>query len=428
MRSADSRSVDLAVRGATWQGRKVDLLVGRGRVVSLAPSGRTAKAKGASEIDAHGLLLLPSLTDAHAHLREPGFEYKEDIASGLDAAAHGGFGNVLCMANTSPVNDTGTVTELMIERAKAAWPHGPRLFPIGALTKGLAGAELAPMAELKEAGCVAFSNDGLPVGNTEIFRRAVEYAAGLERIVIDHCEDPFMARGAGVNEGALSGLLGLPAQPDVAEAIQVARDILIGEYLDAHIHLAHVSSLRSVELIRFAKARGVKVTAETCPHYLVLTEEALAGYDTRAKVNPPLRASQDVAALLEALKDGTIDILATDHAPHADYEKEVEFEAAPCGISGLDTALSVVYGLVRERKLGLNDLIRTMATRPAEIFGLPANRFKPGDPADFLLFDPKATWAVGPETLRSKGKNTPFMGLTLTGRVINHFLAGKKIV
>ena len=237
-----------------------------------------------------------------------------------------------------------------------------------------------------------------------------------------------MARGAGVNDGALSGLLGLAAQPDVAESIQVARDVLIAEYVGARIHLAHVSCARSVELIRFAKARGVLVTAETCPHYLTLTEQAVAGYDARAKVNPPLRTEADIAALLAGLKDGTIDIIATDHAPHAEHEKEVEFDAAPCGISGLDTALAVTYGLVRAKKLALADLVRCLAVRPAEIFGLPVNRFRPGDPADFVLFDPKAAWTVSPETLRSKGTNTPLLGASLTGRVVHHFLGGKKIV
>lgn len=421
-------TVSLVVRNALWKKKKVDLLVARGRVASLIPSARKTRIESAQELDASGLLLLPSLTDCHTHLREPGFEYKEDIASGLDAAAHGGFGNVLCMANTNPVNDNATVTERMLDRARAAWPHGPRLYPIGALSRGLKAEELAPMAELADAGCVAFSNDGLPVPRAEFFRRAMEYAWDQGKVVIDHCEEPSMARGAGMNEGAVSGRLGIPAQPDVAEAAQVARDILLADYLKIPIHLAHISCRRSVELIAWAKERGVQVTAETCPHYLTLTEERVEGYDSAAKVNPPLRTRDDVEAMLQALRSGVIDILATDHAPHAVHEKEVEFDLAPCGISGLDTALSVTWGLVEKKLLTLDDLVRAWSEAPCRVFGLPVNRFQAGDPADFLLFDPAAQWEVTPETMRSKGKNTPLLGTRLRGRVAAHFLGGKKVV
>lgn len=237
-----------------------------------------------------------------------------------------------------------------------------------------------------------------------------------------------MARGAGMNEGAVSGRLGIPAQPDVAEAAQVARDILLADYLKIPIHLAHISCRRSVELIAWAKERGVQVTAETCPHYLTLTEERVEGYDTAAKVNPPLRTRDDVEAMLQALRSGVIDILATDHAPHAAHEKEVEFDLAPCGISGLDTALSVTWGLVEKKLLTLDDLVRAWSEAPCRVFGLPVNRFQAGDPADFLLFDPAAQWEVTPETMRSKGKNTPLLGTRLRGRVTAHFLGGKKVV
>ena len=424
--------IDLIVRRAKWQGRDVDVFVSKGKIVELKKSAKSLDPGDATVEEAFGLTLMPSLTDVHVHLREPGFEYKEDIESGLRAAAWGGFGNIMCMANTKPVNDEDSVTELMLKQARTYWPKGPRLFPIGALTKGLKGEELAPLAELAQAGCVAFSNDGVPVKSTELFRRAVEYASDWGRPVIDHCEDPYLGVGAGINEGEVSSRLGLAGQPDVAEALQVARDILLAEYLDLPIHLAHISCRKSVDLIRFAKGRGVKITAETAPHYLVLTEDYLAKaateYDTNAKVNPPLRPLDDQKALFEALEDGTIDALATDHAPHAGHEKETEFESAPCGITGLDTALSVTWGLVREGKLSEATFFRAWTTAPCGIFNLPVNTFAPGDPADFFLFDPDEEWTVSAATLHSKGKNTPLLGTTLKGRVKTHFLQGKKIV
>ncbi len=418
---------DLVIRDARCLGRAVDLLVAAGRVLELAEHAPGRDFGGARVVDAGGKILLPALTDAHAHLREPGFEYKEDIASGLGAAAHGGFGRIMCMANTKPVNDHAPVTEMMLDKARLAWPDGPLLHPIGALTKELKGQELAPMAELAQAGCVAFSNDGLPVADSERFRRAMEYAASVGRPVIDHCEDPHMAPGAGINEGVVSSRLGLRGQPDVAEAAQVARDILLAEYLDIPIHLAHVSCIRSLELIRAAKARGAKITAETCPHYLLLTEEAVDGYRTEAKVNPPLRPRADVEAMRLAVADGTIDILATDHAPHAAHEKDVEFDLAPCGISGLDAALPLTWALVRQGVMDEAAFRRLWHERPAAIFGLPVNRFEPGDPADFILLDPEARWTLTPQAMRSKGKNTPFLGQEMQGRCALLVMAGRVV-
>ncbi|CCO22998.1 dihydroorotase [Maridesulfovibrio hydrothermalis] len=419
---------ELVVRKAVWKGDEVDLLVADGKILNIIPSS-DAMYEGAEVVAARGLLLMPSLTDVHTHLREPGFEYKEDIRSGLTAAVHGGFSNIMCMANTDPVNDNSVITDEMLAKAKAAFPEGgPRLFPVGALTKKLEGKELSPMHELAEAGCMAFSNDGLPVKSSEVFRRAMEYASDTGRPVIDHCEDPYLEVASGMNEGKVSSLLGLAGQPDVAEASQVARDLLMAEYLDMHIHLAHISCRKSVDLIAWAKKRGVKVTAETCPHYLLLTEEAVHGYGTDTKVNPPLRTADDVVALLNGIKDGTIDMFATDHAPHAAYEKEVEFMIAPCGISSLDTALSLTWSLVAAGKLTFDDFIRMWTTAPCETFGLPLNSFNKGDVADFFLFAPDEEWTLSPENMHSKGKNTPFMGQTLKGRVISHFLSGKKIV
>lgn len=421
-------TLQLVVRRALWKGQTVDVLADDGRILEILPWRPETDYQAAWVVDAQGHMVLPSLIDCHAHLREPGFEYKEDISSGLAAAASGGFGQVMAMANTKPVNDCASVTAAMLEKAREAWPYGPFLRPIGALTMGLLGKELTSMAELAGAGCVAFSNDGRPVESTELFRRAVEYASDLGRRVIDHCEDPFMAPGAGVNEGVVSSRLGLPAQPDVAEAIQVARDILLAEYLDIPVHIAHVSCRRSVELLAWAKKRGVPVTAETCPHYLIFTEDLVEGYNTAAKVNPPLRTADDVEALRQALRTGVVDALATDHAPHAAHEKETEFEDAPCGITGLDTALSSTWALVEQGALGQEEFLRAWTTAPAGIFGLPVCTLSPGDPADFILFDPKARWTATPEALRSKSKNTPLLNAVLTGRVTAHFLGATNVL
>ena len=416
--------VDIAILGGSLFGRSVDLLVGQGRILEVADAGAVSAPENATVLKARGMVLLPSLVDAHVHLREPGQEYKETIATGLEAAAHGGFGRIMCMANTKPINDTAAVTRLMLEKARQAHPHGPHLHPIGALTVGLKGEQLAPLAELAQSGCAAFSNDGLPVADAERFRRALEYAATVGRTVIDHCEEPTMAPAAGINEGDLSGRLGLRGQPDVAEAMQVARDCLLAEYLKIPVHLAHVSCEKSVDLIRLAKARGAPVTAETCPHYLFLTEDACDGYDTRAKVNPPLRTAVDVTAMRTALADGTIDILSTDHAPHAEDEKDTAFDLAPCGISGLDAALALTWELVASRALTQERFVDAWHTRPSKIFGLPANTFEPGDPADIVLFDPDRAWILTKAEMRSKGKNTPFEGRQLKGRVMHHVIDG----
>jgi len=419
---------DLVVRSATLADdpqAKVDLFVAKGRVLALVPSGSRPLPEETKVVDATGLLLLPGLSDVHVHLREPGQEWKETIATGLAAAAKGGFVNVMCMANTDPVNDQASITETMLDKAARSHPKGPRLFPVGALTMGLEGKTLAPMEELKAAGCKAFSNDGRPVSDTELFRRALEYASDLGIPVIDHCEDPYLAPASGINEGVVSARLGLRGHPAAGEAIQVARDCLLAEYLGVPLHLAHISSKMSVDVIRHAKAKGAPVTAETCPHYLILTDDACETYDTNAKVNPPLRTREDQRALLAALEDGTIDALATDHAPHAAHEKETPFDEAPNGISGLETALSVTWGLVARGELSAKALVLAWCVRPAEIFALPLNRFQEGDLADFVLFDPSAKWTVTAQSLVSKGKNTPLLGRELTGLVKSAYVAGK---
>ncbi|PWM67123.1 MAG: dihydroorotase [Desulfovibrionaceae bacterium] len=420
----------MILRNARYLGEPHDLLVRDGRVAAFGPAGsmEAAVPSDAETVDAAGQVLFPSFIDAHVHLREPGFKWKEDVASGLSAAAHGGVGRVLCMANTDPINDDAGVTRLILDAGARSHPHGPYAHPVAAATVGLKGQELAPLGELAAAGCVAVSNDGVPLADTEIVRRVMEYAADLGLILIDHCEDPALARKAHMSEGRLSGLMGVKGQPDAAEAIQAARDILLADYLGLPVHIAHVSCRRTLDVIAWGKARGVRVTAETCPHYLLLDESALEGYNTNAKVNPPLRTPDDVEAMRTAVKSGLIDILVTDHAPHAAHEKEHPLDQVPNGITGLDTAVTLMWALIAGGILDEADLMRLYAWKPADIFGLPVNRFQPGDPADFCLFDPGREWVVEPHTLYSKSANTPWLGKTLRGRVSAHWMGGVQIV
>lgn len=407
-----------------YLGTAYDLYVEDGRIKNFAPSKSFPAPSGVRVIDAHGYVIFPSFVDAHTHMRDPGQEYKEDIISGLTAAAYGGFGGVMAMANTSPVNDTASITRYMLEKAKKYHPNGPMIYPIGALTVGLEGQELAPMGELSDAGCVAFSNDGRPVKDSEIFRRSVEYASEWDKVVIDHCEDHSMAKGTHMNEGVVSGRIGIKGQPTAAEAIQVARDIVLAEYLGISIHLAHISCKQSVDLIRYAKEKGVKVTAETCPHYLLLDETQLEKYNSLAKVNPPLRTQEDCQAIIKAVQDGTIDIFVTDHAPHADHEKNHPLDSTPNGLIGLETAVALTYTFVRNKTITEKDFIRLWHDTPAKIFNLDLNFFKQGDRADFFLFNPKEQWIVSRETIKSKSCNTPFLGETLQGRVTQHWMNG----
>ncbi|MDR1242952.1 MAG: dihydroorotase [Deltaproteobacteria bacterium] len=399
-----------------------DLLVVEGKIAELAPAGALTPPREAAVYDAGGRQLFPSFIDAHVHLRDPGFEYKEDMQSGLCAAVHGGFGAVMAMANTNPVNDKGAVTGFIREKAARICPRGPRVYPVGALSVGLMGEELAPMGELAEAGAVAISNDGRPVQNNELFRRAVEYAASFGLKVIDHCEDADIAHNWQINEGGGSLHTGLKGQPSVGEAVQVARDILFAEYLNLPIHLAHISCRQSTDLIRWAKVRGVPVTAETCPHYLLLDDAKLHSYNTNFKVSPPLRTSADVAALVQAVQDGTIDILVTDHAPHAAYEKDTPFDESPRGFIGLETAVPLTSALFSAELLE-----ELWCKKPAEIFKLPRNNFAPGDPADFFLFDLETPWVVNRDNIHSKSLNSPWLGQTMQGKIVAHWLGGTQI-
>ncbi|MBI5188347.1 MAG: dihydroorotase [Nitrospirae bacterium] len=368
-------------------------------------------------IDAKGLYVLPGLIDMHTHLREPGFEYKETINTGTTAAVRGGFTTVCCMPNTYPVNDNASVTEFIIR--KAAQEGLCTVLPIGVITKGQKGEELAEMGAMRDEGCVAFSDDGYPVTNSLLMRRALEYSKAFSVPIISHCEDLTLSEGGVMNEGLLSVTLGLKGIPAEAEMIMVYRDISLAELTGGRLHIAHVSTEGSVRLIRDAKKRGVDVTAETCPHYFSITEDAVTGYNTNAKVNPPLGAKRDVEAIKEGLRDGTIDVIATDHAPHHIDEKLQEFDKAPSGISGLETALGLSMKLVDEGILTISQLVEKMALNPARILNLlvtgPKGTLKPGADADITIIDMKKEVKIEAAKLTSKGKNTPFDGWVLKG-------------
>jgi dihydroorotase len=398
-----------------------DVLIQDGKIVSVGPN--LLAPPGATIVDASGRLVLPGFIDLHVHLREPGFEYKETIATGTLAAVAGGFTSICCMPNTKPVNDNQSVTEFILERARTAGLA--RVFPIGAITKGSQGKELAEIGDLKGAGCVAISDDGFPVMNSQVMRRAMEYASTFDLPVVDHCEDLSLAEGGCMNEGLISTQLGLPGVPKAAEEVMVARDLALAELTGARLHLAHLSTAGSVRMVREAKARGLRVTAEACPHHFLLTEEAVIGYNTHAKVNPPLRTRADVEAIKEGLRDGTIDVIATDHAPHALHEKQQEFAAAPPGIIGLETAWPLVLMLVEEGVLTLEAAVAKLTTEPAKAFGLAKGTLAPGADADVTIADLEERWVIDPARFRSKSRNTPFAGWAVKGRIKTTFVGGR---
>lgn len=432
-------------------GRGVDLtgdvLIRDGRIAAVGPS---LPADGAEVIDASGLVVAPGFVDLHCHLRDPGFEYKETIATGTQAAARGGFTTVCCMPNTDPPIDTRATVEYVLRTAAAS--GAVRVLPIGCVSRppqGNAGRELAELADLGEAGCVAFSDDGAPVADGALLRRALEYARIDGLSIIDHCEDPALSAGGVMHEGWVSTRLGLRGQPAAAEEAFVARDIAVAAQVGAPVHIAHVSTRAAVELIRRAKERGLPVTAEVTPHHLTLTHHAVAFspdgdrqrraepaeallYDTNAKVNPPLRTRDDVAACIEALRDGVIDAIATDHAPHAGYEKSVEFDAAPFGISGLETAFGLCMTLVEAGALDLATLIEWLTAGPVRALGLDRSvrglgSLAEGAPGDVVLLDPEAEWTVEPERFASKGRNTPLAGRILRGKVVATVYDGRVV-
>ncbi len=404
-----------------------DVVIEDGKILAISNVGETA-ASGAETIDVRGKLVTPGLLDIHVHLREPGQEYKEDIESGTRAAAAGGFTRVCCMPNTVPAIDTAAVVRQILERA--AQVGSARVHPIGAVTRDLQGDQLTEMAELKAAGAVAISDDAFPLQNAETVRRAMEYCAMLGLSLLTHNEDKQLTYKGAMNEGYMATVLGVPGMPRVAEDIAVARNIMLSKLTGCRLHLLHISTAGTVELLRRAKAEGIPVTGEACPHHWTLTDEACANYNTDAKMNPPLRTPEDCDAVKAGLADGTIDCIVTDHAPHAGYEKEVEFDAAPFGILGLETSFPLTYTtLVKTGILTLSQAIAKMTVEPARVLGLPetVGTLKPGAEADVAVFDLEEVWTIDRSTVQSKSKNTPYHGHEVQGKAIFTVVGGRVI-
>ncbi|MBF0201282.1 MAG: dihydroorotase [Desulfamplus sp.] len=400
----------------------LDVVMEDGLISALLEPGTPPDESNPFDIDCSGMIVVPGLIDIHVHLREPGHEYKETIRTGLLAAARGGFTAVCAMPNTLPVNDGIEMTAFMVSRAREL--GGSRLYPVGAITRGLKGETLCEYAGMKRAGIVALSDDGRPVERAGVMRRAMEYARGIGLPVISHAEDISLAGDGSMNEGVVATRLGLKGIPNAAESTIVMRDIALAELTGASLHIAHVSCRESVDAIRRAKKRGVPVTAETAPHYFTLTHEDVARYDTHAKMNPPLRTEQDRMAIIDALGDGTLDIIATDHAPHSSLEKDVEFDRAAFGIVGLETSLGLSLQLVRDGVMDMAALIKAMSKNPAKLLGID-NDLKPGNPADLTVIDPEAFWTVDSKLFASKGRNTPFQGYNLKGEVFMTIVQGR---
>ena len=422
-----NRTQDILIRGGdvlTVKGfEKGDVLMRDGRIAAVGPG---LEAGDARVVDASGLLAAPGLVDIHCHLREPGYEHKEDIVSGTAAAAAGGFTSVCCMANTQPVNDSAVVTEFI--RRKAAERGSARVYPIAAVTKGLLGEELTEMGELAEAGAVALSDDGRSVKSAQRMRLALRYAGRFDMTIISHPEDEELTDGGVMNEGYWSTALGLPGVTRAAEETIIARDCRLAGLENARLHVAHVSTAGGADLIREAKRRGWPVTCETAPHYLYATDALLQDYDTNARVNPPLRTEADRLALIEALKDGTIDCIATDHAPHHADDKNVEFALAASGISGFETAFALCWtALVKPGLMTPEQVLDKLTCAPARVMGLDSGTIEVGKRAAVTVIDPRAEWTVDPAQFRSRGKNTPFTGHTLTGAICYTFLEGRPV-
>jgi dihydroorotase len=404
------------------------LLIAEGKISWLGKGKASPPQADYDILNAQGLVVCPGFIDLHCHLREPGYEEKETITTGTLAAARGGFTTVCCMPNTNPPLDNQTAVEFV--KSKAVSEGVVRVLPIGCISKGRNGEELAEMGDLTKAGVIAFSDDGNPAANSYIMRQALDYSRAFDLVIIDHCEDTTLTEGGQMNEGIVSTRLGLRGIPNAAEDIIVARDLGLAQLTGGRLHIAHASTEGVVELIRRAKEKGIKVTAEATPHHLTLTEERLIGYDTNAKVNPPLRTERDVQALIEGLKDNTIDIIATDHAPHTEADKLCEFAFAPFGISGFETALASLMGLVHGKQLDLNTLIAKLASQPAKIIGDKHGKLGTlaiGAPADVTIFDPSLEWTVDTKDFASKGRNTPLAGEKLKGRVMATIYQGNLV-
>jgi dihydroorotase len=412
---------------------EVDILIDAGKIAHIGPDAAEAawRLHGLATqpplevIEAQGLLVVPGLIDIHTHLRDPGYEYKESIETGSAAAVAGGFTSIACMANTNPVNDHAAVTEHILDKARSVGLA--QIFPVGAVSVGLAGERLAEIGELKQAGVVAISDDGKSVMNSQLMRRALEYAGMFGLPVISHCEDTYLSAHGVMHEGRVSTALGLHGIPAQAEDVMVARDIALAELTGGRLHIAHVSTAGAVRLVRDAKARGLRVTAEVTPHHVLLTDDAVCGYDPNTKMYPPLRAAADVEALRQALQDGTIDAIATDHAPHDLADKEVEFDQAPVGIIGLETALPLTLRLVEDGVLSLREAIAKLTWGPAQTLGLAKGTLQVGADADVTLIDARAEYVVDRREFRSKARNTPFHGWTLRGRALMTICGGKVV-
>ncbi len=397
-----------------------DILITDGRIEKI---GENITAEGAETIDLSGMHVTPGLCDMHVHFREPGFEHKEDLASGAAAALAGGFTAVACMPNTDPCIDSAATVSFIAEKSRTL-PID--IYSIGAVSKGRAGKELAPMAEMREAGVVGFSDDGSPVFDTTLLRTALEYASMFDVALIQHAEDPHLFEGGVMHEGHHSNILGLPGVASLSEETVIARDIAFTEYLKATYHVAHISTGIAAEAVRTAKTKGLNVTCEVTPHHFSLTDEAVYGYDTNTKMNPPLRPAEDVQAIKEALKDGTIDAIATDHAPHAAFEKEVEYVDAPFGIIGLETAVGLsISELVEQGYLTLAQLIEKLSTNPRRILRLPEIRIEEGAEANLTFLDTAVKWTVDANTFKSKSRNSPFFGRAMTGRATGAFVRNR---
>ncbi|MBK9527419.1 MAG: dihydroorotase [Acidobacteria bacterium] len=417
---ANGHLIDPAVQENTG----MSVLIENGKVTAWLRPGEPAP-EDCEVFDASGLLVAPGFIDMHVHLREPGQEHKETIASGCAAAVAGGWTSVCPMPNTNPVNDNAAITRYMIEQAERAGLAN--VFPIGAITKSSDGSELAEMGEMKAAGAVAVSDDGRPVPNAGIMRRAMQYARDFDLPVIDHCEDKSLSSGGVMHEGRVSLLLGLKGIPALAEDIDAVRDIILAEATDSHVHIAHVSTKGAVEAVRRAKAEGIKVTCEVTPHHFTLTDKAVEGYDTNTKMAPPLRSEEHLAAIIEGIKDGTIDAIATDHAPHHADEKALEYDRAPMGITGLETAIGLAFNeLVHKGIIGLARLVEMCTTNPARIFKLAGRgTLAPGSIADITIIDPDLEWTYTNAESRSKSRNSPFGGWQFRGAAVATIVGGR---
>jgi dihydroorotase len=404
--------------------RQGDLIISEGRIHEIgAPGTLHLPDPDGTTFDLSGKWVVPGLIDMHVHLREPGEEYKETIASGTKAAIAGGFTAVACMPNTSPVNDSEAVTSLILEKAEQA--KMARVYPVGAVSKNSQGTELAEYGEMKQAGVVALSDDGRPVANSQLMRRALEYSSSHNLLLISHSEEMSLSENGAMNEGALSTRLGLRGIPHVAEEIMVYRDIAMADYLELPIHIAHISTKETVDLIRRAKRNGSLVTSETTPHYFSLTEEAIDQYDTRAKMNPPLRTAEDMKAIREGLRDGTIDAIATDHAPHSNMEKDLEFELAANGIIGLETSVPLTMNLVRENILTPSQMITLMSVHPARILGVEGGSLAAGATADVTVIDPDKKFVYTKDSIVSKSGNSPFIDREMQGKAVLTVVGGE---